>query len=295
LEVGDLERADVHIERQHRLAVKLRQPILSWYDLVIHAKRELVAGSLADAERLALEGFAAGQEAGQSDAFRWFAAQLFVIRMHQGRLDEFVGALEAAPRPAGRSRTVPFLTQAFMATILTELGREDEARAAYGRLMSGDLEDVPYDFAWLPVVALGAGAAVSLGDRSRAKKLISVLTPYRDRYVDMGSSWLGSAAHYLGLLYGCIGDVAAAEECFEDALTAELTLGSSLCIARTKLEYARILRERGLDDDLLRAGKLAAEAVESARELGLGGVLRRASAIQGEGGSLGARRPSDVD
>ena len=295
LEVGDLERADVHVGRQHRLAVKLRQPILSWYDLVIRAKRELVAGSLAEAERLALEGFAAGQEAGQSDAFRWFAAQLFVIRMHQGRLEEFVEALEAAPRRVGRSRTVPFLTQAFMATIFTELGREDEARVAYERLMSGELEDVPYDFAWLPVVALGASAAESLGDRSRAEKLVSVLTPYRDRYVDVGSSWLGSAAHYLGLLHVCVGDTAAAEACFQDALAAERALGSSLWIARTKLDYARALRGRGRDEDLVRAAELTEEAVDSARSLGLGGVLRRANAAQSEAGTVPRRPPSDAE
>jgi tetratricopeptide (TPR) repeat protein len=295
LEIGDLGRADLHIERQHRLAVRLRQPILSWYDLVIRAKRELVAGSLAEADRLAVEGFAAGQEAGQSDAFRWFAAQLFVIRMHQGRLDELVEALEAAPRRIGRSRTVPRLTQAYLATIFIELGREDQARAAYERLMSGDLDDVPYDFAWLPVIALAAAAAVNLGDRPRIEKLISMLTPYRDRYVDMGCSWLGSAAYYLGLLHAYAGDVATAEQCFQDALSAEEALGSRVWIARTKLEHARALRQRGRDEDLDRAAELTEEALESARSLGLGGIVRHAGIAGREGGSLGSRRTSEAD
>jgi len=278
LEVGDLEGADVHIERQHRLAVRLRQPILNWYDLVIRAKRELVTGSLAEADRLALEGLAVGREAGQPDAFRWFAAQLFVIRMHQGRLEELVDALAGAPRRAGRSRTVPLLTQAFLATSFTELGREEEARAAYERLMSHDLADAPYDFSWLPVIALGAGAAARLGDRPRAEGLIRTLAPYRDRYVDMGCSWLGSAAHYLGLLHACLGDIAEAEGCFREALTAERALGSRAWIARTKLEYARSLRERGLEADIERAAELTEEAVDSARSLGLGSILRHAGA-----------------
>lgn len=277
LEVGDPAGADLHIERQHRLAVRLRQPILSWYDLVIRAKRELVAGSLAKADKLALEGFEAGQEAGQPDAFRWFAAQLFVIRMHQGRLDELLEALAAAPPRAGRSRTVPMLTHAFLATVFTEQGREDEARAVYERLMSNDLTDVPYDFSWLAVVALAACAAARLGDRPRAEKLVSMLAPYRDRYVDMGSSWLGSVAHYLGLVNACVGDITAAETCFTDALAAQRPLGAAW-IARTKLAYAQVLRERGGDEDLLRAADLAGEAVESARSLGLGGVLRHAGA-----------------
>jgi len=277
LEAGDLAGADLHMERQHRLAARLRQPILSWYALVTRAKRELVAGSLAEADRLALAGFEAGQEAGQPDAFHLFAAQLFVIRMHQGRLDELPEAIgTAAPRRAGRSRTIPLLTQALLATIYTESGREAEARAPYERLMSCDLADVPYDFAWLPVISLGAAAAASLGDRSRAARLIPMLAPYRNRYVDMGSSWLGSAAHYLGLLHACVGDIEQAQGCFVDALAAQRALGSRAWTARTKLEYARTLRERGLDTDMARAAELTEEAVDSARSLGLSSVLRHA-------------------
>ena len=282
LEVGDLVAAEVHIDRQHRLAVRLRQPILSWYDMVIRAKRELVAGTLPEAERLALEAFEAGQEAGQTDAFRWFAGQLFTIRLHQGRLDELTAALAAAPPRAGRSRTVPLLTLAFLATIFTELGREEEARAAYERLMTSNLTDIPYDFSWLAVVALAAAAAARLGERRRADGLITMLAPYRHGYVDMGSSWLGSVAHYLGLLHACLGDIAAAASCFEDALAAQEKLGAHPWVARTKIEYAIALRERGLDGDSDRAAELTEQALESARSLGFGGVLRRAGTAQGE-------------
>ncbi|HWF52899.1 MAG TPA: AAA family ATPase [Solirubrobacteraceae bacterium] len=281
LELGDLAAGDLHIDRQHRLAVRLRQPILSWYDLVIRAKRELVGGSLAEADRLALAGFEAGQEAGQEDAFRWYAGQLFVIRMHQGRLEEFVDALAAARRGGGRSRTVPMLTQALLAMIFTELGREDEARTAYERLMLKDLIDAPYDFSWLAVVALGTAAAANLGDRARAEKLISMLAPYRDRYVDMGSSWLGSVAHYLGLAHACLGDTEAAEACFEDAIAAEKLLGGGAWIARTRLAYADALSARGVDDDLSRAAELSNQALDTARSLGLGGILRQAGAKRG--------------
>ncbi|MDQ6806735.1 MAG: AAA family ATPase [Actinomycetota bacterium] len=281
LQVGDMAGADLHIERQHRLAVKLRQPILSWYDMVIRAKRELVAGSVAEADRLALAGFEAGQEAGQPDAFRWFAGQLFTIRLHQGRLDELAAALAAAPPRAGRSRTVPLLTQALLATISTELGREEEARKAYERLMARDLTDVPYDFSWLAVVALAAAVAARLSDRPRIEMLISMLAPYRDRYVDMGSSWLGSTAHYLGLLQARAGDIAAAEGCFQDALAAEAAVGADAWVARTQLAYADALRERGLDDDLSRAAELTEEAVVAARSLGLGSILRHAGVARG--------------
>jgi DNA-binding SARP family transcriptional activator len=294
LEAGDLAGADLHIERQHRLAANLRQPILRWYDLVIRAKRELVTGSLAEADRLALEAFEVGQEAGQPDAFHLFAGQLFAIRMHQGRLDELAAALAGAPPRAGRSRTVPLLTQAFLATIYTELGRDEEAQAVYERLMASNLTDVPFDFSWLGVIALGAAAAARLGDRQRAEGLIEIMAPYRHRYVDLGSSWLGSAAHYLGLVHACVGDASQAEACFCDALAAGRALGSHAWIARTNLEYGRILLSSGRDDDVARGAELTAEALEAARSLGLGGVLRRAELIKSERESLGTRRGSDT-
>jgi DNA-binding SARP family transcriptional activator len=295
LETGDLAAAEVHIERQHRLAVRLRQPILSWYDLIIRAKRELVSGSLVEADALAFQGLEAGQEAGQPDSFRWFAGQLFTIRLHQGRLDELVDALASAPPPEGRSRTVPLITQAFLATIFTELGREDEARAAYERMMANDLTDVPYDFSWLAVIALAAAAAARLGDRGRAAGLIEMMAPYRHRYVDMGSSWLGSVAHYLGLAHACVGDLDEAEACFRDALAAQRALDSRAWIARTKLEYAQVVFERDRDADHRDAAELTEGALESARALGLGGVIRRAELLKSGREALRAPRPGDSD
>jgi tetratricopeptide (TPR) repeat protein len=268
LERGDLATADRHFEAQHRLATTLRQPILRWYDLVMRAKRELVAGSLPDAEKLALEGFEAGQEAGQPDAFQLFAAQLFVIRMHQGRLGELADAMQNAPRRSGRSRTVPLLVQAFMATIYCEIGRENDAQAPYERLMSGGLDDIPYDFSWLPVVALASAACARLGDRARAERLLEVLAPYRGSYVDGGSSWLGSAERYAGLLHASLERWDEASACFEAAIDAHAVVGAQAWLARTELDYARMLRARGRDEDAARAAELAGLGAEHASAVG---------------------------
>lgn len=287
-EAGDLAGADLHIERQHRLAASLRQPILRWYDLVIRAKRELVSGSLTESDELALQAFEAGQEAGQPDAFHLFAGQLFAIRMHQGRLDELAVALADAPPRAGTSRTVPILTQAFLATIYAELGREAEGRAAFERLISGELSDVPFDFSWLAVLALATSVGAWLGDRDRTGALIGTLEPYRERYVDLGSSWLGSTAHYLGLAYACLGDVDRAVACLGEALVAHVALDSRAWVARTKLELGHVLAERGRQDDLVRAAQLTEEALSEARSLGLGGVLRRSELLSAAAGGAPA-------
>ena len=276
LEDGDVAAADLSLERQNRLATTLRQPILRWYDLVTRAKRELIAGSVAEADRLATKGFEAGQEAGQPDAFLLFAAQLLVIRMHQGRLGELADALAAAPRRTGRSRTVPLLTQAYLTTIYCELGRLDEARAPYERMMAHGLEDLPYDFSWLAVIALAGAACATLEDTDRAELLIERLEPYRDGFVDMGSSWLGPVSRYLGLLYGSLGRTSDAEECFRSAIASQRALGARPWLAQTQLDYARMLRARGRPEDLVRASELRGEAVELGRALGLDSILRHA-------------------
>jgi hypothetical protein len=54
-----------------------------------------------------------------------------------------------------------------------------------------------------------------------------------------------------------------------------------------------MLVDRGHDDDLDRAAELTEEAVEAARSLGLGGVLRRAELIKSETESLPTPRPSN--
>jgi DNA-binding SARP family transcriptional activator/tetratricopeptide (TPR) repeat protein len=276
LEDGDIAAADVALERQNRLATTLRQPILRWYDLVTRAKRELMAGSVAEADRLATKGFEAGQEAGQPDAFLLFAAQLMVIRMHQGRLGELADALAAAPRRTGRSRTVPLLTQAYLTTIYCELGRLEEARIPYERLMARDLADVSYDFSWLPVIALAAAACATLEDTDRADRLIELLEPYRDGFVDMGSSWLGPVSRYLGLLYGSLGRTSEAEECFRSAIASQRALAARPWLAQTQLDYARMLRARGRPEDLVLASELSGEALELGRVLGLDSILRHA-------------------
>jgi DNA-binding SARP family transcriptional activator/tetratricopeptide (TPR) repeat protein len=268
LEQGDLHRADVQMARLQRLTTGLRQPILSWYDLVIAAKREQVAGTMDDAERLALKGFEAGQEAGQPDAFQLFAAQLFVIRFHQRRLGELADAMVGAPRPSGRSRTVPMLVGAFMATIHCELGRLDDARAPYERLLADGLEQVPRDFSWLTVVSLAAEACARFGDRERAPMFMEALAPHRGRYIDVGSAWLGSVERSIGLLHGSVGEYDEAERALDAAATAHQAAGATAWLARTRSDHARLLRERGHEGDLERAAVLARQAADGARSVG---------------------------
>lgn len=280
MEAGDLAAADAALAVVHSVASELREPILQWYDLITRSKRELLGGTLEDTERLAQAGLEAGHRAGQQDAFFLFAAQLLVVRMHQGRLGELASAIGGGERRLEGSRSIPLLTHAYLATIHFQAGDETAARRSFERLMGNDLEDLPNDFAWLPVVALASMICAGLGDRERAETLLALLEPYAERFVDMGSSWLGAASHYLGLLCSALERDEQATAYFERALEAHGRLGGRVWLAHTQIELADHLQRGGGPEQAERAAALIAEALEAARELDLGAVAERAGSLQ---------------
>ncbi len=83
-------RGRVRLERAVVLADELGQPTLRWLVTFQRARLAAVHGDFDRAEQLATEALELGQAAGQPDAFAAYAAQLFMIRTFQGRLDEIV-------------------------------------------------------------------------------------------------------------------------------------------------------------------------------------------------------------
>ncbi len=199
MEAGDIDTADHLLESSRHVAQGLGQPILDWYWLVTRVKRELISGSFAECERLALEAFAAGQEAGQEDAAIWFTFQFGVLRLQQDRASEVVVPAEAGLLSSSPTGSVHMLGAAALAVTYAEVDREADARRTFDDLMVDDLRDLPLDFGWLGTVALSAQVCSYLDDRGRAEVLHRLLEPYRGQFVDLGPGWLGSTARYLGL------------------------------------------------------------------------------------------------
>jgi hypothetical protein len=86
----------------------------------------------------------------------------------------------------------------------------------------------------------------------------------------------GSVAHYLGLLATTLARFDEAEGHFTAASATHAHLGAPPWLARTRLEWARMLVGRGGCGDAERARELLTQALATARELGLAGVERRA-------------------
>jgi hypothetical protein len=69
------------------------------------------------------------------------------------------------------------------------------------------------------------------------------------------------------------GDYAGAERAFEDALEVSRRIGAPPHVARTSVDYARMLLERGADGDVEQARALLGPATATARDLGMAGLL----------------------
>ena len=126
---------------------------------------------------------------------------------------------------------------------------------------------------------LDAEVCAGVRDAERAAVLYGQLHPYRGLVATGGSLTPGSVDHYLGLLATVEGRFDQAGRHFEAAHASHEALAAPIWLARTRLEWARILltsREPGYAE---RARDLLGQALATARELGLAKVERDAVAL----------------
>jgi len=154
--------------------------------------------------------------------------------------------------------------------IASDLGFHDAARKSFEDL-AADGFAFPIDAKRSLTLSYLAEVCTRLGDVERAEQLYDLLVPYRDLAViaPIATVCCGSAARYLGMLAGTLGDWAAAEEHFAAALAMDEQLQAWPWQAHTKHEFAVKLRARGRRRDQNRASDLLAAAAASAERIGM--------------------------
>jgi DNA-binding SARP family transcriptional activator/tetratricopeptide (TPR) repeat protein len=272
--VGDLPAARRQVDAALRLAEELGQPFMRWTAMFANANLSLIAGRLSEAEALAQAAFDVAQAAGLPDAFRNYGGQLFWIRYEQGRLEELLPLLGRAVQRQG-----PFtLARAAFCLALCDLDRPEEARPVFAELTATGFA-LPLGSTFLYGMAMLAEVSARLGDAETAPLLLALLAPHHALVATSGGGSSGPVAHYLGLLATTLGRHDAAEAHFEEAARIEDRMGAPAWLARTRLEWARMLLVRRQPGDDARARDLLGQALTTARELGLGNVERRAAAL----------------
>jgi len=285
LEVGDIELVDAETTTCSRLAKELRQPGNLWMIRSAEAARAHMDGRFEDAERLGQEAFTIGQRGQDANAAQCFAVQLYALRRDQGRLGELEGSTQALAVEQNRWIWRPALARLYM-----ELGRETEARREVERLARHGFADLPRDYSWLFALANLAPVAAFLDDRAHAANLYDLLLPYANRCAVGGPATVceGAVARYLGLLATTMERFAEAEAHFAAALEMNTRLGALPSVAYTRHDFARMLLSRGAAGDPATALDLVNDALVTAQELGMEGLVERALGLTREAEGRGA-------
>ena len=282
-QLGNLDAADPHLDRAERVSDELGQPTLRWLVGHFRTVRTVLAGNLEDGERRIQDWFELGQATGQPDAPVFLAAHMFLVRFEQGR----VGEIEE--RLAERVVVAPGIPmlRAQLALLLCELDRPDEAKEQFELLAAEDFAGVPRDPPWIVAMPICAAVCAFLGDRVRAPLIFDMLLPYARQLIFTAGGSFGAVAYYLAILAATSSDFDEAERRFAEAAATHERIGAPIWLARTRLEWARMLINRHRSGDAEQAQLLLGLALTTSRELGLANIERRTVALLTSLGGLG--------
>jgi class 3 adenylate cyclase/tetratricopeptide (TPR) repeat protein len=266
LEMADLTRFEASLARlgtiaeQHKLVGEL------WGLASARAMQAILHGEFANAEHLAERALEQAPGMRADIATGVYSVQMFTIRREQGRLAEvaplFRRFLDENPQDAA--------WRPGLALIASDLGFEEAARKSLLDLAAGGFA-FPIDAKRSLTLSYVAEVCARLRDTLCAERLYSLLLPYRDVTViaPVSTVCCGSAARYLGMLAGVIGDWAGTEEHFEAALEMDERLQAWPWLAHTQHEFAAALLARGAPGDRVRADRLLVAAAETAQRLSM--------------------------
>jgi tetratricopeptide (TPR) repeat protein len=272
---GDLVEVDNVLDatRRHAAETGLAEP--RWAVAVHLAWRLLLVGRIDEAERAADEALQIASQSGQPDAFAYYAGQLYDIRRAQGRLDEIIELLEQAVVEN------PGITafRAALVNALCETGRLEDAGDAFEPLVASRFTEFPFNGTWLTAMTFSADAAAYLEHREAAPILAELLAPWRDQLACTGVTCEGSVARPLGLALATVGRVDEADDAFAQAVAVHERMDAPIELARTQVNWARMLAGRDQPGDAYRAHELLQRARSTASRLGLVTIQRQAEAL----------------
>jgi len=240
------------------------------------AMRALLAGNASEADALAERMLEVLTETGEPDALVVYGALLVPVRWYQGRSRELVDLL--AGDTAGSSDLAIF--RAMFARMYADAGlHEDAARLLDNEAITGF--SYPNDLFLLGTLTAWAEAASILGDRVSAGILYEKLAPW-PASVQAHDPLEGVVALYLGELATVLGRYDAAHSHFTQALALNQGLEAPFPVARTQLEWGKMLMVQGHPRQVAEARTRLQIALDIARSNGCARVEQRAVDLLGQ-------------
>ena len=279
MESGDVAEADRCLQASEPLTADLGQPTARWVVAMQRVGLLLVGGGLEQAETQARSALELGESSGQPDAGFMFIGQLAAIRAEQDRLDELIERLSQYIEELPAQR----VSSSLLALALAKTGHSIEARDVFETLARSDFAEIPFNALWLRAVTDCAVVCHRLHDTTRAGVIHPLLAPYADQLpvFSLGTP-NASVSYFLGLLSATLSQWGEADKHFSAAHVIHHRIDAPIWLARTRVEWARMLLTRREAGDVERARELLGQALTTARQLGLGGVERQAVALLGE-------------
>ena len=222
----------------------------------------LMHGDIEAAERFCDRGAAVGEASGVLDTAVYVLVQRFGIAYERGRLEPWmVGPLTVL----AEGLALPAF-QVILGVLHDELGQTAEAAAVLDQLVESGF-GLPPDLNWGPSLALAATLCHHLHHERGAAAIHQLIEPYSDLAAGHSLLFAGGFSHALGLLATTLGHYDEADARFAAALAMHERLDAPVWQARTRLEWGRMLLQRGSSGDGERARELLGQALDFGRHL----------------------------
>ncbi|MEM7141324.1 MAG: AAA family ATPase [Actinomycetota bacterium] len=265
---ADRATADAALSKARWLADEIGRPSFRWFARSMGTPLLNAVAHPDDAEANATEAFAIGTEAGEPDAFDFYAAGLMTVRWRQGRGMEVMdllrqGVVDNPEVTAYRSALAGILADEGHLAEPSEM-LADEARSGFiSRINSG----------WSSAIGSWAHGAAEAGDASSAAVLYELLAPWAGQIATARTSSQRLIDSYLGGFAIVLGRYEDAEMHFAAAERITEEFGAHGLTAEDDVRRARLQQAKG-DDAAAR--QFAERALEGAQATGYALVERHA-------------------
>ena len=251
----------------------LTEPGLRWTVGIYETFEAMMAGRLEEAEALAAANLDLGMQIGETDAFTFFASQIFVIGTFAGRHEELLPLVEQAARDS-----LGIVFKISHAIVCAAVGQEDVAREFLAAGMTTRFSEIAVDNIWMTSVLGYAVLTIELEDVAAAAQLLPLIEPFVTDVAFNGVTSQGPVAAYAGKLASLLGRHDDAEQHLLAALDIATAFGWTYHRATTLFALAQNrFRERGTLDATGEAW--LDEAAASCREHGFRSWAKQVDAL----------------
>ena len=281
-----MDLATEELLRLRLIADATRLPLAEWHALRAAVAMAVLRGDFAEIPERHERANAVARESGDIVAANVGNAAVFEVALRRGvpipDPEAMLRMLDHAPMST--------LIEAPKALLLHQIGRTDEARVIYERLVplvGGQPEYRP----WWPVMYILLDLAERFGDVEAGARLAVEQEPYSRGVVGgLGTStvwFIGNPNRHFGRALALAGRLDEAMAAFETALVCDERMGARPDVALGRLEIAALLARSSGDREsrttrLRSAQEQVRRAAEETRTLDMPGHAARADAMAAE-------------